>query len=71
MRSRSSASWSPIPTARGLFSALSLLGMGVHKGDVDLGPYLASLRAFHQSMAEALAGHPQPLSWQLLLGGRA
>ncbi len=57
------------PTARGLFSALSLLGMGVQKGDVDLGPYLASLRAFHQSMAEALAGHPQPLSWQLLLGG--
>lgn len=57
------------PTARGLFSALSLLGMGVQKGDADLGPYLPSLRAFHQSMAEALAGHPQPLSWQLLLGG--
>jgi uncharacterized protein len=57
------------PTARGLFSALSLLGMGVQKGDVDLGPYLPSLRAFHRSMADALAGHPQPLSWQLLLGG--
>ena len=57
------------PTARGLFSALSLLGMGVQKGDVDLSPYLTSLRAFHQSMADALAGHPQPLSWQLLLGG--
>jgi hopanoid biosynthesis associated RND transporter like protein HpnN len=57
------------PTARGLLSALSLLGMGVQKGDVDLSPYLASLRAFHQSMADALAGHPQPLSWQLLLGG--
>jgi hopanoid biosynthesis associated RND transporter like protein HpnN len=57
------------PTARGLFSALSLLGMGVQKGDVDLSPYLVSLRAFHQSMADALAGHPQPLSWQLLLGG--
>ena len=57
------------PTARGLFSALSLLGMGVTKGDVDLGPYLASLQAFHQAMADALAGHARPLSWQLLLGG--
>ncbi len=57
------------PTARGLFSALSLIGMGVQKGDVDLEPYLPSLTAFHQSMAQALAGHPQPLSWQLLLGG--
>ncbi|HLY90905.1 MAG TPA: MMPL family transporter, partial [Acetobacteraceae bacterium] len=57
------------PTARGLFSALSLLGMGVQKGDVDLSPYLASLRAFNQSMVDALGGHPQPLSWQLLLGG--
>ena len=57
------------PTARGLFSALSLLGMGVTKGDVDLGPYLASLEAFHQAMADALAGHPRPLSWQALLGG--
>ena len=57
------------PTARGLFSALSLLGMGVTKGDVDLAPYLPSLVAFHQSMVDALAGHPTPLSWQLLLGG--
>ncbi len=57
------------PTARGLFSALSLLGMGVTKGDVDLGPYLASLEAFHQAMADALSGHPRPLSWQALLGG--
>ncbi len=43
--------------------------MGVTKGDVDLAPYLASLVAFHQAMADALAGHPTPLSWQLLLGG--
>jgi len=57
------------PTARGLFSALSLLGMGVTKGDVNLGPYLSSLEAFHRAMAEALAGHPRPLSWQALLGG--
>ena len=57
------------PTARGLFSALSLLGMGVTKGDVDLSPYLPSLEAFHQAMAGALAGKPRPLSWQALLGG--
>jgi uncharacterized protein len=57
------------PTARGLFSALSLLGMGVTKGDVDLGPYLPSIEAFHQAMAEALSGYPRPLSWQALLGG--
>jgi hopanoid biosynthesis associated RND transporter like protein HpnN len=57
------------PTARGLFSALSLLGMGVTKGDVDLNPYLPSLVGFHQAMVDALSGHPLPLSWQLLLSG--
>jgi len=56
-------------TARGLFSALSLLGMGVTKGDVDLGPYRTSLEGFHRAMADSLSGHPRPLSWQLLLGG--
>jgi hopanoid biosynthesis associated RND transporter like protein HpnN len=57
------------PTARGLFSALSLLGLGATKGDVDLSPYLVSLAAFHQGMADVLAGRPRPLSWQTLLGG--
>ena len=57
------------PTARGLFAALSLLGMGVTHGGVDLGPYLAPIRGFHQAIAESLAGQPQPLSWQGLLGG--
>ena len=57
------------PSARGLFSALALLGMGVSRGDVDLGPYTAALEAFHQAMADVLAGRPRPLSWQLLLGG--
>src|SRR5262249_8138150 len=57
------------PTARGLFSALSLLGMGVTKGDVNLGPYLPSIEAFHQAMVDALSGHPRALSWQALLGG--
>src|SRR5271165_577601 len=57
------------PSARGLFAALSLVGLGVEQGNVDLGPDLASLRSFHQSMADALAGHPHPLSWSRLLAG--
>ncbi|MGD0109165.1 MAG: MMPL family transporter, partial [Rhodopila sp.] len=57
------------PSARGLFAALSLLGMGVTQGDADLSPYLAPINGFHQAMADALAGHPKPLSWQNLLGG--
>jgi uncharacterized protein len=57
------------PSARGLFAALSLLGMGVTQGDADLSPYLTSIKGFHQAMADALAGHPKPLSWETLLGG--
>ncbi len=57
------------PSARGLFAALSLLGMGVTQADADLTPYLAPINGFHQAMADALDGHPRPLSWQGLLGG--
>ena len=57
------------PTARGLFSALALLGQGVTRGDVDLAPYRGALRAFHATMASVLQGHPRPLSWQALLSG--
>src|SRR3954454_13104014 len=57
------------PSARGLFSALSLLGMGVTQTDADLSPYLAPIKGFHQAMADALDGHPKPLSWENLLGG--
>jgi len=57
------------PSERGLFAALSLLGMGVTQGDADLSPYLEPIKGFHQAMADALAGHPKPLSWQKLLGG--
>jgi uncharacterized protein len=57
------------PSARGLFSALSLLGMGVTQGDADLSPYLAPIKGFHQAMVDALDGHPRPLSWETLLGG--
>ena len=57
------------PTARGLISALSLLGQGVTHGDADLTPYLDQLKTFHTAMSAALSGHPQDLSWQRLLSG--
>ena len=56
------------PTARGLFSALALLGMGVTRAGVDLTPYLDPIRAFHEVLADAAAGKPRTLSWQTLLG---
>ena len=58
------------PSARGLFSALSLVAMGAERGAADLGPFKPALTAFHQALAEAAAGHAQPLSWELLLGGK-
>lgn len=57
------------PSARGLFDALSLLGAGVEQGQVNLAPYQTALEGFHQAMANVLAGHPHPLSWERLLGG--
>ncbi len=57
------------PSARGLFSALALLGMGASQGNVDLSPYFPALRGFDAAIRNALDGHPQPLSWQALLGG--
>jgi uncharacterized protein len=55
------------PTSRGLFTALGLLGQGVTHADANLAPYAGELRAFHASMAAAISGHPQPLSWQDML----
>ncbi len=57
------------PSARGLFAALALLGIGVQQDQAELGPYLPTLKSFHQSMVSALEGHPHPLSWSRLLGG--
>jgi uncharacterized protein len=59
------------PSARGLFAALNLLALGVEHGQGNLGPFAAALRGFHTTLADALAGHPKPLSWQRLLGGAA
>ncbi len=57
------------PTARGLFTALALIGMGAGQGQVDLAPYFPVLRSFNRVMESALDGHPMPLSWQTVLGG--
>ena len=42
-------------------------GHGVTHGDANLAPYADELRAFHGAMAAAIAGRPQPLSWQQML----
>ena len=57
------------PSARGLFAALSLLGMGVQRGEADLGPFAAPLGQFNATLRSALDGKPVPLSWQRLLSG--
>ena len=59
------------PSARGLFAALSLLGMGVQRGEADLSSFTAPLQQFDATLRSALAGHPVPLSWQRLLSGPA
>jgi uncharacterized protein len=57
------------PSARGLFDALALMGKGLQQGQVDLKPYDSALEGFDHTIASALDGHPQPLSWARLLGG--
>ncbi len=55
------------PSARGLFAALGLIGLGLEKGQADLAAFAPALDAFHKSLAGAIAGKPEPLSWQNLL----
>ncbi len=57
------------PSARGLFAALGLIGMGVERGQADLAGFADPLRAFHATLASVLAGDPAALSWQTLLTG--
>ena len=57
------------PSARGLFAALGLVAIGAEQGQANLAPFAPALRAFHQALSAAAAGHATPLSWQLLLGG--
>jgi uncharacterized protein len=58
------------PSARGLFAALGLVGTGVSRGQADLEPLGPAMTAFHRTLADAIAGHPQALSWSALLGGK-
>ena len=57
------------PSARGLFSALSLAAAGVEQEHADLEPHRSALTAFHNAIKDAVAGHPHPLSWVRLLAG--
>lgn len=57
------------PSLRGLFAALALMGTGVAAGEADLSAYRGALEAFHDALARAARGHPEPLSWEKLIGG--
>ena len=57
------------PSARGLFAALGLIGLGVQRGEANIAGFTPSLNSFHATLASVIAGKPQPLSWQRLLTG--
>jgi hopanoid biosynthesis associated RND transporter like protein HpnN len=63
------------PSARGLLSALTLVGMGVEHGQADLASFNEALGGFHTALAPFAASpatppaNPLPLSWEKLLGG--
>ncbi|OUI88434.1 RND transporter [Acetobacter sp. DmW_043] len=57
------------PSARGLFSSLSLVAQGVKLGQADLKGFQAPLEGFAKNLESAAAGKPQALSWERLLGG--
>jgi hopanoid biosynthesis associated RND transporter like protein HpnN len=57
------------PSARGLFAALGLIAEGAKRGQLPGDSFNPALQAFHETLAGALAGHAQPLSWQNLLAG--
>lgn len=56
------------PSARGLFTGLSLITQGVSAGQ-NLTPYNDALKAVQQNLTAAAAGHAVPLSWQGLISG--
>jgi hopanoid biosynthesis associated RND transporter like protein HpnN len=58
------------PSARGLFGALGLVGVGAARGQANLAGFAPALRSFDATLKAALAGKPKPLSWQTLLAGR-
>ncbi len=57
------------PSARGLFAALTLVAVGVERGQADLASVSQALTTFGNNLAAAASGHPRPLSWENLLTG--
>ena len=57
------------PSSRGLFSALSLVALGVAHGQTELGQFAPALNGFEAALGAAVTGREQPLSWERLLGG--
>ena len=57
------------PSMRGLLTAIGLIGQGAAQGQVDLSGYKTALDGFDRGLKEAANGHPEPVSWQKLLGG--
>ncbi len=57
------------PSARGLFTALGLIGDGLARGQANLRGFQAPLHGFARTLDAAADGHPTPLSWQRLLAG--
>jgi len=57
------------PSLRGLFAALGLVVQGIQHG-VHAQALTPALGQFHTALASAVAGHPQPLSWESLLAGK-
>ncbi|OYV52185.1 MAG: RND transporter [Acidocella sp. 20-58-15] len=57
------------PSSRGLFNGIGLIAQGVGLGQANLTPYDTALRGVQNALQSAADGHPQPLSWQSLIGG--
>jgi hopanoid biosynthesis associated RND transporter like protein HpnN len=59
----------PDPTLRGLFSALGLVAEGVKRGQ-PMESMRPAMESFHAALSAAASGHPAPLSWERLIGGK-
>jgi hopanoid biosynthesis associated RND transporter like protein HpnN len=57
------------PSARGLFTGITLIAQGVQLGQANLAPYNGPLAGVAENLQMAAAGNPVPLSWQGLIGG--
>ncbi len=57
------------PSSRGLFTGIGLIAQGVQQGQANLAPYNQALSGVAGNLQAAAHGHPQPLSWQGLIGG--